>query len=109
MSFKSVTRYPAPLNRACLSNDYDRKSLMSQVLYNSVQKGHQMMPFPCALRQILSRLSDNFSNNARTNGTAAFADCEAQTFIHGDRVNQGNNHFDVVARHYHLYAFRQFY
>ncbi|SPW32011.1 Uncharacterised protein [Edwardsiella tarda] len=54
------------------------------------------------------RLLDNFSNNARTNGTAAFADCEAQTVVHGDRVDQGNNHLDVVARHYHLYAFRQF-
>jgi hypothetical protein len=34
-----------------------KKSLMSQVLVESVQKGHQMMPFYCALRQMLSAIS----------------------------------------------------
>src|SRR5690606_35319268 len=28
--------------------------------------------------------------------------------FHGDRSDQGDNHLDVVARHYHLNAFRQF-
>src|SRR5690606_3987916 len=54
------------------------------------------------------RLFDDLGNHAGTNGTTTFANCEAQTFFHGDRSNQGDNHFDVVARHYHFYAFRQF-
>ncbi len=48
------------------------------------------------LRQ-MSAIAENFSNNARANGTAAFTDCETQTVVHRDRVDQGNNHFDVVA------------
>src|SRR5690606_4944298 len=54
------------------------------------------------------RLFDDLGNHASTNGTATFANCEAQTFFHRDRSDQGDNHFDVVARHYHFYAFRQF-
>src|SRR5476651_491721 len=54
------------------------------------------------------RLSDNFSNNACTYGTATFTDCETQTLVHRDWMDQGNNHVDVVARHYHLNAFWQF-
>ncbi len=57
---------------------------------------------------MLSAISSELCYNARANGTAAFTDCETQTVVHRDRVDQGNNHFDVVARHYHLYAFRQF-
>ncbi len=29
-------------------------------------------------------LAQNFSNNARANGTAAFTDCETQTVVHRD-------------------------
>ncbi|SFL06409.1 hypothetical protein SAMN05518863_11924, partial [Candidatus Pantoea symbiotica] len=65
------------------------------------------MPFPCALRQMLSQLSDNISNNTRTNSTAAFTDCETQTLIHSDWLDQSNGHFYVVAWHYHLNAFWQ--
>src|SRR5690554_689808 len=55
------------------------------------------------------RLSgDNLGNHAGANGTAAFADSEAQTFFHGDRSDQGNNQLDVVARHDHFHAFGQF-
>jgi len=54
------------------------------------------------------RLSDNFSNNTSTHGTAAFTDCETQTVVHRDWVDQGNNHVHVVTRHYHLNAFWQF-
>ena len=50
-----------------------------------------MMPLSVIHRQILSLLRDNFSNNARANGTAAFADCEAQTFVHCDWMDQGNH------------------
>ncbi len=55
-----------------------------------------------------SRLSDNFSNNTSAYSTAAFTDCETQTVVHRDWVNQGYNHVHVVAWHYHLYAFWQF-
>ncbi len=64
--------------------------------------GSSKKPLPA-----LTQLSDNRSNNARANGTAAFADCEAQTLVHRDWVDQGNNHLDVVARHDHLNAFWQ--
>src|SRR5690554_2486128 len=55
----------------------------------------------------LSILLNDLGNHAGTNGTATFANREAQTIFHGDRSDQGNNHFHVVARHYHFYAFRQ--
>src|SRR5690606_29051136 len=50
----------------------------------------------------------NLGNHAGANGTAAFADSEAQTFFHGDRSDQGNNQLDVVARHDHFHTFGQF-
>ena len=65
----------------------------------AMQKGHQMMPFYCALRQkCYQRLAENFCNNARANGTTAFTDCETQTVVHRDRVDQGNNHFTRYLR-----------
>src|SRR5690554_5772740 len=58
---------------------------------------------------LMVRLSgDNLGNHAGANGTAAFADSEAQTFFHGDRSDQGNNQLDVVARHDHFHTFGQF-
>ncbi len=54
------------------------------------------------------RLLNDFGHNASTNGTTTFADREAQTVVHSDRSDQGNNHFHVVARHDHFNAFRQF-
>gem|GEM_PF-3545825 len=68
-----------------------------------------VLQWPFARPQQVSQLSDNFSNNTRANGTATFADCEAQTFVHCDWVDQGNNHFDVVAWHDHFNAFWQLY
>src|SRR3990167_3983256 len=56
----------------------------------------------------INRLLDDLGNHASTNGTATFANRETQTIFHGDRLDQGNNHFHVVARHYHFNAFRQF-
>src|SRR5690606_15307971 len=52
-------------------------------------------------------LLDNFCHNASADGTAAFADGEAQTFFHGDRGDQLDGDRHVVARHDHLGAFRQ--
>src|SRR5690554_4318551 len=56
----------------------------------------------------INRLFDDLGNHAGANGTAAFANREAQTFFHGDRSDQGDGHLDVVTRHDHLDAFRQF-
>src|SRR5690606_10560971 len=52
---------------------------------------------------------DDLGYNAGANRTAAFADSETQTFVHGDRVDQLDNHLHVVARHDHLNTFRQRY
>src|SRR5690606_7698353 len=52
-------------------------------------------------------LSDGLGNHAGTNGTATFANREAQTVFHGDRSDQGDNQFHVVARHNHFHAFGQ--
>src|SRR5512139_946065 len=47
------------------------------------------------------------SDNPCADGTAAFANCEAQTLVHGDRSDQLHAQRNVVARHHHLRAFRQ--
>src|SRR5574344_2809791 len=39
----------------------------------------------------------------------AFANCEAQALLDGNRGNQRNLHGYVIARHYHFRAFRQLY
>src|SRR5690606_9677525 len=51
--------------------------------------------------------SDDLGNHAGTNGTATFANREAQTVFHGDRSEQGDIQFNVDARHNHYHAFRQ--
>src|SRR5580693_8208246 len=38
---------------------------------------------------------------------AAFADREAETFLHGDRIDQRADDPDVIARHHHLDALRK--
>src|SRR5471032_2717025 len=53
-------------------------------------------------------LSDDFGYDASADGTTAFTDSETQTIFHCDGFDQGDNHFDVVAWHYHFNAFRQF-
>ncbi len=56
-----------------------------------------------ALRQMLSAIGGALATTPAPAVPAAFTDCETQTVVHCDRVDQGNNHFDVaVARHYHL-------
>lgn len=52
------------------------------------------------------KLINNFSNNDHLNGTAAFTDCETQTYIHLDRVNSISGLFNVVAQHYNFNALR---
>src|SRR5690554_1092328 len=59
-------------------------------------------------QRVTRRLLDDLGDHAGTNGTAAFTNREAQTIFHGDRSDQGNSHFHVVTRHYHLNTFRQF-
>src|SRR6056297_451965 len=50
---------------------------------------------------------DDLCHDAGADGTTAFTDGEAQTIVHGDRVDQRHHHVDVVPRHDHLDALRQ--
>src|SRR5574340_288446 len=65
---------------------------------------HDTQPHPFSSISLLFDLGPD----AGTDGAAAFTDGETQTFIHGDRGNQGNLDADVVARHDHLGPGRQF-
>ena len=56
-----------------------------------------MMPFIAHCVKCYQQLAENFSNHARANGTATFTDCETQTVVHRDWVDQSHNHLDVVA------------
>src|SRR5574337_476246 len=53
-------------------------------------------------------LFDDLGHDAGADGTAAFANRETQALFHRDRVDQTHHHLDVVARHDHLHARRQF-
>src|SRR6266566_3142805 len=44
---------------------------------------------------------------ACTYRSAAFSDCEAETFVHCDRSYELDRHLDVVSWHHHLHTFRQ--
>src|SRR5262249_27009422 len=50
-------------------------------------------------------LLNNTCDDAGTDGSAAFADGEAQLLLHRDRHDQLDLDGDVVARHHHLGAF----
>ena len=54
-----------------------------------------------------TELLENLGNNARTNGSAAFTDSEAETLLAGDRSDELNGEGDVVARTAHINAFRK--
>src|SRR5690606_4922040 len=56
---------------------------------------------------ILLFLLDDAGHDAGANGTAAFANCEAQTFFHGDRSDQRHFHRHVVTRQHHFLVGRQ--
>src|SRR3954471_6982180 len=47
-------------------------------------------------------LLDYLGHHPGADGPAAFADSEAKTLVHGDRLDQLDRHLDVVARHDHL-------
>ena len=49
-------------------------------------------------------LLHNLRHDTRADGTAAFANGEAQTLFHGDGVNQFHVEGGVVARHNHFHA-----
>src|SRR6185312_11987572 len=52
-------------------------------------------------------LLQNFSDDAGTDGAAAFANGEPETLVHRDRRYQLDRHLDVVARHHHLHTLGQ--
>src|SRR5215210_3250537 len=52
-------------------------------------------------------LLDDLGHDARADRAAALANREAQTLVHGDRLDELDLHLDVVARHDHLRALGQ--
>ena len=69
---------------------------------------YPQVELPCILAKGSKRLlAVDLGDNARTNGTAAFTDSETQALFDGNRSDQFHIHFDVIARHAHLGAFRQ--
>src|SRR5262245_63800128 len=60
-----------------------------------------------SLRPRRSRLLPDIRDDAGADGAAALADGEAETLIHGDRLDQLDLHVRVVARHDHLLALRE--
>src|SRR5215212_11578537 len=63
--------------------------------------------FPCAMCLASLSLLDDLGDDAGADGAAALADREAQSLVHGDRLDQLDLHVRVVARHDHLLALRQ--
>jgi hypothetical protein len=63
-------------------------SFEGRELYRTLRCAAREKFAPEALRGEFSSSSDDLGNHARANGTTAFTDSEAQTFIHGDRVDQ---------------------
>src|SRR5205085_7686256 len=61
---------------------------------------------PAQLRPAAALL-DDLGDHPRADGAPALADREAETLVHGDRLDQLDRHLDVVARHDHLRALGQ--
>src|SRR6476660_8987271 len=61
---------------------------------------------PSTVRKPNGLLEDS-GHHPRAHGAATLADGEAQTVVHGDRLDQLDRHLDVVARHDHLRALGQ--
>ena len=57
---------------------------------------------------LIFRLAEDLGNNAGSDGSAAFADSETETFFDSDRGDEFNFHRNVVARHNHFNVSRQF-
>src|SRR5256714_9317315 len=58
---------------------------------------------PAQLRPAAALL-DDLGDHPRADGAPALADREAETLVHGDRLDQLDRHLNVVARHDHLGA-----
>ena len=52
-------------------------------------------------------LLDDFSDGASADGTATFADCEAELLFHSDRRDEFDVDRDGVTRGHHFDAFRK--
>src|SRR6266511_5954845 len=63
--------------------------------------------FCCGTGAVLSSLLDDLGHDARADRAAAFADREAESLVHGDRLDQLDLHVRVVARHDHLLTLRE--
>src|SRR6476469_969058 len=61
---------------------------------------------PSTVRKPNGLLEDS-GHHPRAHGAATLADGEAQTVVHGDRLDQLDRHLDVVTRHDHLGALRE--
>src|SRR3989338_4778696 len=64
-------------------------------------------PNPSALT-LLIPLLNNLCNHTRADSATTLADRETQAFFHRDRVDQADGDADIVARHDHFGARRQF-
>src|SRR5205809_3441322 len=61
----------------------------------------------CPYSTLSLSLLDDLGHRAGADRAAALADREAETLIHGDRLDQLDLHLRVVARHDHLLALRE--
>src|SRR3569832_798651 len=59
----------------------------------------------CGTLPLKCLLLEDLRDDACTDGTATFADGEADLLFHGDRLNEFDGDRDVVARHNHFRAF----
>src|SRR5215469_12844716 len=66
----------------------------------AVERAREFPPGPAVLL-------DDLRDPTGAYGPAAFADSEAQTFLHSDRLNEVDLHLGVVTGQHHLGAFRQ--
>ena len=73
--------------------------------YTDVLALHDLSPNGSSLSP--SDYFNDLGDDAGADGTAAFADGEAQLLFHRDRHDQLDLDRHVVARHHHLGAFRQ--
>src|SRR5437764_394552 len=80
-----------------------RASATAEARYKTKPKSEPRDPEPESRgwRPILLR---DLGDNPCADGPAAFADCEAQARVHGDRGDQLDAQIHVVARHHHLGA-----
>src|SRR5690606_8983510 len=73
--------------------------------YPQSKRAAQWAALPSSM---IRRSGDDAGHNTCADGAATFADSEAQFFFHSDRSDQFDFELQVVARHHHFGAFRQF-